>query len=199
MLPDVGAELLPQHFGWLVAVGGRVARVPVRLRCEFASVTPFAFKDISAFGAAVVADVTVHAVSIVNELPMLVRVFRLMVTEWMNRDRDDIKQTRQGIYTYECGDGKDAGEKISVVRANSVVDVEVHNEEEVRWIIVFSLIYPVYVSDVGAHKPSHYVVCHLAMKESISRFISLTLNKALWSGYRVDIPCLNEPCIPEAA
>ena len=79
-----------------------------------------------------------------------------------------------------------------------MVNVEVHNKVEVRWVIVISLIYGIYVSDVRAHEPSHYVVCHLDVKYSISLFNSLTFNNTLGSGYSVvDIPCLNEPCIPE--
>lgn len=71
MLPDIGAELLPKNFRRVVPVCGRVARVPVRLSCSFASVAPFAFEDMGALGTSVAADVAINAVLVVNELPML--------------------------------------------------------------------------------------------------------------------------------
>lgn len=60
--------------------------------------------------------------------------------------------------TYECINGKDAREKIAIIGADCVVDVEVHYKEEVWWIVVFALIQGVHTSDVGAHEPSNCVI-----------------------------------------
>lgn len=79
ILPDIGAELLPKNFRRVVAICGRIARVPVPLRQGFASVAPFAFEDISALGTLVAAAVAINAVTIVNELPMLRGRFFLII------------------------------------------------------------------------------------------------------------------------
>ena len=71
ILSDIGAELLPKNFRRVVAICGRIARVPVHLRQGFASVAPFAFENIGALGTSVAADVAINAVVIVNELTML--------------------------------------------------------------------------------------------------------------------------------
>ena len=41
---------------------------------------------------------------------------------------------------YECIGGKDAGEKITIVGADRVIDVEVHYKEEIWWVVAFALI-----------------------------------------------------------
>lgn len=140
LLPDIAAEILPQLFGRIIAVGGRVARVPVRLRCGFTSVAPSAFEEIAALGAAVTAEVAVHPVPGIDILAVLMRLMRLAVIESIEIGRDNGEKLRQELFTYECSNSKDTREKIQIVRADSMVDVEVHNKVEVRWVIVFSLI-----------------------------------------------------------
>ena len=81
-------ESLPQLFGRIVAVGGRVARVLVCLCCGFASVAPFAFEDIGALGAAITAKIAVYAVSVNNVLAVLMRMSRSAMNEWMKIDKD---------------------------------------------------------------------------------------------------------------
>lgn len=56
---------------------------------------------------------------------------------------------------YKCSDGKDAGEKIGIIGADCVIDVEVHDKKEIWWVVVVALVYRVHISDVGAHEPSN--------------------------------------------
>ena len=95
LLPDIAAEILPQLFGGIIAVGGRVARVPVCLRCGFTSVAPFAFEDIRALGAAVAAEVAVHAVSGIDILAVLMRLIRSVVNDSIEIGRDNAAKLRQ--------------------------------------------------------------------------------------------------------
>lgn len=71
ILPDIGAKPLPKKFRSDVVVGGRVARVPVHLRCIFPSVAPSAFEDFGALGPLVMADIAIDAILVVNVLSML--------------------------------------------------------------------------------------------------------------------------------
>lgn len=81
MLPDIGTKSLPKNFRKVVAVCGREARVPVQLRCRFASAAPFAFKDIGSLGTSFAADVAINAVLIVNELSVLCVRWFIIVNE----------------------------------------------------------------------------------------------------------------------